>query len=117
MIRLYFDEDVPEAVAIALRLRGYNVITAREAGKKGLSDNEQLKHASSEERILFTHNIADFSKIHMEFVRKGSEHCGLIFSKQLPVGIIVKALLKLLSRLKAEDVKNKAVWLSDWIEP
>ncbi len=26
MIRLFLDEDVPEAIAIALRLRGYNVL-------------------------------------------------------------------------------------------
>lgn len=29
MIRLFLDEDVPEAIAIALRLRGYNVVTVQ----------------------------------------------------------------------------------------
>ena len=28
MIRLFFDEDVPEGVAVGLRLRGYDVKTA-----------------------------------------------------------------------------------------
>lgn len=29
MIKLYLDEDVPEAVAKALRLRGYDVVTVK----------------------------------------------------------------------------------------
>ena len=48
MIKLYLYEDVPEAVAIALRLRGYDVLTVREAKRKGLSDLDQLKFASVE---------------------------------------------------------------------
>ena len=54
MIRLFLDEDVPEAIAIALRLRGYNVVTVWEAGRKGLTDKEQLDYAYSEKRIFFT---------------------------------------------------------------
>jgi len=38
---------VPESVTMALRLRGYDVITVKEAGRKGLSDIEQLEYASS----------------------------------------------------------------------
>ncbi|MEW6187820.1 MAG: DUF5615 family PIN-like protein [Thermodesulfobacteriota bacterium] len=96
MIKLYLDEDVPEAVAIALKLRGYDVVTTREVKKKGFTDIAQLEYASLEERILITHNIADFSKIHTDLMKKGREHNGIIFSKQLPIGLIVKGLLKLL---------------------
>ena len=55
MIKLYLDEDVPEAIAMALRLRGYDVLTVREASKKGLADVEQLRYAFLEKRIMFTH--------------------------------------------------------------
>ena len=44
------------------------------------------------------------------------EHGGIIISKQLPIGIIVKALLKLLSRATTAKVKNNIIWLSDWIK-
>lgn len=47
MIKLYLDEDVPEAIAMALRLRGYDVLTTREADQKGLRDIDQLEYASS----------------------------------------------------------------------
>ena len=114
MIKLYLDEDVPEAVALALKLRGYDVLTVREALKKGLSDIDQLKLASLEERILFTHNIADFSMLHKEFTKNGWQHKGIIVSKQWPIGVIVNALLKLLSTLTSEMATNQILWLSDW---
>ena len=48
MVKLYLDEDVHEDIAMALRLRGYDVKTTKEAGNKGLSDIEQIKYATSE---------------------------------------------------------------------
>lgn len=114
MIKLYLDENVPEAVSAALRLRGYDALTAKDAGRKGLSDVEQLKYASSQNRVIFTFNVADFYKIHLEFMRSGVDHAGIILSKQLPIGTIVKALLKLLSDIRHEKVRNSIIWLSDW---
>jgi hypothetical protein len=49
-------------------------------------------------------------------MREGTEHAGVILSKQLPIGTIVKALLKLLSDIKYEKVKNNIIWLSDWVK-
>jgi predicted nuclease of predicted toxin-antitoxin system len=116
MINLYLDENVPEAVALGLRLRGFDVVTVRDTRRKGLSDFEQLQYAASENRAIFTFNVADFQKIHHEFLKGGMEHKGIILSKQLPIGIIVKALLKLLSRVTTAKVKNNIIWLSDWIK-
>jgi len=59
MIKLYLDEDVPDAIALSLRLRGYDVVTVKDTGRKGLKDIEQIQHASSEKRVIFTHNIPD----------------------------------------------------------
>lgn len=115
MIRLFLDEDVPEAVAVALRLRGYDVVTTREAERKGSADAEQLDYAHSEGRIFFTHNIADFVKIHLDYARKGREHSGIILAKQLPIGLVVAAMLRFLSSSKAKNVQNQVVWLSEWI--
>lgn len=43
MIKLYLDEDVHKKVAIALRLKGYDVISAHEMHKQSLSDFQQLE--------------------------------------------------------------------------
>jgi hypothetical protein len=93
----------------------YDVLTTREADQRGLKDIDQLEYALSESRVLITHNIADFSKIHAEFLKKRRTHNGIILSKQLPIGLIVKGLLKLLSNLTPEKVRNRAIWLSDWL--
>jgi len=115
MVRLYLDEDVHEDIALALRLRGYDVKTTKEANNKGSSDIEQINYANSENRVIITFNVGDFIKQHNEFINKGIEHSGIILAKQLSIGIIIKALLKILSTIKAEDIKNNVIWLSDWI--
>jgi len=116
MIKLYLDEDVHEDIAMALKLRGYDIKTTREAGNKGLSDIEQLIYATKKDRVIISFNISDFNRLHSEFIKKGIKHSGIILSKQLPIGIIVKALLKLLSKIDNERLKNNLVWLSDWIK-
>lgn len=113
MIKLYLDENVPDSVAIALRLRGYDVTTTKETGRQGLTDIEQLKYATSENRAIFTFNVADFYKIHTEFMKNEINHKGIIFSRQLPIGIIVRALSKLLSVINYNNLQNNIIWLSN----
>jgi uncharacterized protein with PIN domain len=115
MTRVFLDEDVPEAVAVGLRLRGYDVLTTRQARKSGATDLEQLEFAHSQGRVLLTHNVADFAKIHADYVRKGREHSGILLAQQRPIGLLVTALLKFLASPKAKDMKNRVVWLSEWI--
>jgi len=112
-IKLYFDENVPDAIAVAVRLRGYDVTTVRDAERKAASDIDQLRYASLQKRVLFTFNVADFVKLHDEFVANGRHHSGILLSKQLPVGIVVKRLLKLLSRLPVDEIENNIIWLND----
>jgi hypothetical protein len=60
MARFYLDEDVNEKVAPRLAARGHDVKTTTEAGNKNASDPDQLKFATSENRIIITNNRADF---------------------------------------------------------
>lgn len=94
MMKFYLDEDVHEDIAMALRLRGYDVRTTKEAGNKGLTDIEQLKYAASEDRIIISFNVSDFYKLHSEFLKKGIEHSGIILSKQLSIRRVIKSLYK-----------------------
>jgi predicted nuclease of predicted toxin-antitoxin system len=112
-LKLYFDENVPEAIAAAVRLRGYDVITVKDAERKAASDLDQLRYAALQKRVLFTFNVADFVKLHDEFMTAGRHHSGILLSKQLPVGIIVKRLLKLLSHVRVDEIENNIIWLND----
>jgi len=62
-IRLYLDEDVHKRVASALRLRRFDVVSAHEVGRWGLSDEEQLTYAAGEGRAIFTFNTSDYQNL------------------------------------------------------
>jgi len=48
MIKLYLDEDVHKKIALALRLKGYDVISAHEIMKQSIADYQQLDYAINE---------------------------------------------------------------------
>lgn len=92
-VRLQLDGDVHGALADALRKRGYDAINAAESHRLNLTDEEQLLQASADRRILVTFNVKHFVELHNEFARSGREHFGIIVSKQIPVGAILRKLL------------------------
>ncbi len=110
MIKLYLDEDVHKKVATALRLKGYDVISAHEVQKQSLSDYTQLEYAIAEQRAIFTFNAGDFDRLHKEYIKSGKNHFGILLSKQLPVSETVKRLTKFLFTHSAEEIKNNIFW-------
>jgi len=73
-IQLYLDEDVHKRVASALRLRHFDVVSAHEVRRWGLSDEEQLTYAATEERTLFTYNTPDYLRLLLDWLQRGKEH-------------------------------------------
>jgi len=96
MIKLYLDEDVHKKVATALRLKGYDVVSAHEVQKQSLSDVLQLEYAVAQERAILTFNAGDFDRLHKECVKSGKGHHGILLSKQLPISETVKRLTSFL---------------------
>lgn len=62
-ICLYLDEDVNVLVADLLQARGFDVITARDAGQLHATDAEQLAFVVNQARTLVTHNRTDFEEL------------------------------------------------------
>lgn len=110
-VRLLLDEDVQFALGLALRKRGYDALHIQEIARKGLSDKEQLDFAISEKRCLFSYNVKDFVLLHNRWVQGRQEHCGIIVSKQLPVGEALKKLLRLLTQHSQESIQNCILFL------
>jgi Domain of unknown function (DUF5615) len=94
-----------------LRLRHFDVISAHEIGRWGLSDEEQLTYAVAEGRAIFSYNTPDYLKLHLDWLRQGKEHHGIIVSDQLPIGETVRRLLNLLNRVTADEIRNQIRWL------
>ena len=62
-MKFYLDEDLTPVVAIALRRRGGDAVSAHGVGQIGLSDADQLAFAASQGRCLVSANAGDFRRL------------------------------------------------------
>jgi predicted nuclease of predicted toxin-antitoxin system len=65
-LSFYFDENIQAALADALKTRGIDVVTTREAGNAGIEDIRQLAYAAEKNRTLLSYNKRDFARIHYQ---------------------------------------------------
>jgi len=110
-LRLFLDEDVHTALAVALRKRGCDAVHASKEKRLGLSDESQLNFATLQNRCLVTFNAGDFVRLHNRWVEAGREHAGIIVSKQLPVGESLRRLLALLQEESADSMLGQVRFL------
>lgn len=103
-IRFYCDEDSQSrALLRALRSRGVEVASASEVGLLGQPDEAQLIWANEQGRVVLSHNVGDFCRLHGEFLRDGKQHAGIVVAEQgSSVGERLRRLLKLNDALTAE---------------
>ncbi|MFQ6056883.1 MAG: DUF5615 family PIN-like protein [Methanosarcinales archaeon] len=113
-IALYLDEEVKKTLARILRERGFDAISAHEAGMLGRSDSEQLNFAKSNNRAILTHNIGDYVDLAREYAYQDRPHCGIIVSNQLTLRELLRRILRLLSTYSAEEMKNRFEWLHNF---
>ena len=104
---LYLDEDVSLVVAAMLRARGFSLTTARDAGRLGRSDEEQLRFASEIGSVLLTHNRVDFERLHRDWLESGRPHAGVVVARRRLPADLTARLGRLLARLAAEDFANQ----------
>jgi hypothetical protein len=64
MARFFLDNDFPLGVGVALARVGHDVTSARSTNREHRRDDDQLLHASHEQRIILTHNKRDFELLH-----------------------------------------------------
>ncbi len=103
-IRYHLDESCRLSIARALRHRGIDVTTTSEAGLLGATDEQQLDHAHTTGRMLFTHD-SDFIALHdAQF-----PHAGLIYSRQQSRAMreTVRLLVLLWEMYDAEEMVNR----------
>jgi hypothetical protein len=80
MTTLHADENFSDKVVAELRRLGYDVLTARNAGRagQGIPDSDVLAFAISQGRAVLTFNRRHFTRLHM----LNPAHAGIITCTQ-----------------------------------
>lgn len=107
-IRLYFDENMPEAAAIQLASQDIDVMITQKAKRCGADDLDQLYFAASLGRVICSHD-KDF----LELAKTEPLHCGIAFIgfKSKEMGALARALLEFYRNETAESMKNSLRYL------
>lgn len=106
-IKFYTDEHVSKAVVMGLRRRGVDVLTVPEAGTLGLSDEEHLRKAREEGRVIFTQDD-DFLRL----AAADTVHRGIVYATQdNTVGEIIYGLMLIYQVLEAEEMVGHVEYL------
>lgn len=107
----YLDEDVDVDLVPALRKKGYEAYSVRDIGRRTLDDEEQLQFSADRGWTLVTHNANDFKELHVTWLRQEKNHAGIIISKRVEIGRMLRALLNLLDQVSADEAKNQLFYL------
>ena len=117
-IRLYLDEDSQDQSLLrALRARQVDVTTVNETQTEGLIDEEQLRLAATQNRVLYSHNIGDFCQLHTEFLSREESHAGIApISQDYSVGEQVRVIMELTGNKTAEEMVNQLEFLGKYLK-
>lgn len=104
----YLDENVPVAVARQLRARGIDVVTVRDLGLRGESDEAHLVNAMRLGRVLCTYDVD-----YLQMVAAGAAHAGIVFGQQDMhyIGDWVNYLTLLHAIYTPQEMENRVEYL------
>jgi predicted nuclease of predicted toxin-antitoxin system len=77
-VKFYLDEDLSPKIAVALRRKGIDAVSAHEVGNIQVSDPDQLAHAAREGRCLVTRNARHFLALSREAINRQQPHAGIL---------------------------------------
>lgn len=110
-VKTYLDENISFVVAAILRSRGFEVVTAQEAGNKGLSDDEQLNFAASQKMAILTHDRNDYEELAKEYFEAGRIHYGIIIAPVRSPQIVAERLSSYYQRFTADEMTNQIIYI------
>ena len=113
-VKLYLDENITPLLASVLRGRSYDVVSAHEVGMRRKKDVEQLEYAISQKRALVTFNAKHFAPLAEKYFKEGRDHYGIIATKTLELGELIRLTMKLFQKATPEQLKNSFVWLEGY---
>lgn len=78
MIRFVLDEDIPPRAAKVARGLGLDAAGVAELGRLGWSDEEQLRAAAEDGRVLVTYSRNDYIVLTRRFFEERAPHAGVL---------------------------------------
>jgi predicted nuclease of predicted toxin-antitoxin system len=107
-MRFHLDENVDHAVAAGLRARGIDVTTSTDAQLISASDDAQLDYASSQMRVLVTHDGPLLGSAVQRL-----QHAGVAFCQKgsLSVGDMIRALVRMNDAIDSTDMAGRIEYL------
>ena len=111
-MKIYCDENIESAIIDGLRRRGIEVISARDTGDLGGSDEFHLRRASELEAVILTHDV-DFLKIAHQWHQDGKGHKGILYAHPLDLspGECIRMVELVTQVLTEEEMKNHIEFL------
>ena len=113
-VRFDFDNHLPKAVAVELGRHGIDVLTAHQAGRSRLPDDELIRLATADGRALVTHD-QDFLRHAVDFQARGEEFTEIVYCdpavyKGRP-GLLIQDLRTFHGVYTADDMKDHLEYL------
>jgi len=110
-VKFYFDAPVNRAIAVGLRLRGVEVLTAQEDGQAEALDEEILSRSTELNRPVVTTD-RDFLVLAKMMLENAELFRGVIFlSPKITVGYAVEELETYAKAGELEDFTNRVIYL------
>ncbi len=109
-LRLILDANIHVRAAKALRSRGFDAISAWEAGREAEEDEAQLEWAASQDGCIVTFNVGHFTRLHKRWLAEGREHAGIVASAQVPLRDFLQRCCILLTCYSPDMLRNQLIW-------
>ncbi len=108
----YMDHNVDDRITEALRLRGIDVIVAREEGHDRTLDPLLLDRVYELSRVFCTHD-KDFLREGVRRQREGIPFCGVVYSHMnTNVGRCIRGLVEIYYSNDQEDMMNTVMYVT-----
>ncbi|MFQ6099948.1 MAG: DUF5615 family PIN-like protein [Anaerolineae bacterium] len=112
-----YTDDVTDRLAILVRQRGFNALSAREAGLIEQAEETHLIYAATHGMVLLTFNQRDYVLMAQRWAAEGRRHAGILLSDQFTrrqLGELLRRVLKFLNTVPAEEMINVVRYLSEF---
>ena len=111
-LRFYLDVHIPKPIAVGLRLRAVDILTAQDDDRTQEDDESLLDRAMELQRVVFSFD-ADMLRIAARRQTDGVRFSGLVFAHptQVSIGDCVRDLEIIAKAGEPTDMLNEVVYL------